>query len=405
MSEKQTYKLKKSPNLRHINLAIGNDSFPVDNSELVDEIVKKQTILAVNDIPDWEKTKYRLACNSQGDTSGEIEPCFTIRFNKWSDQYVALTDEWVESGLFLENDVLMNTKRFRSSFIRLSYFTTPHRETQKLVSYSNIPLQQTGEQKIDICPGDAGSTLYYWKSEEKLNTVDSRLHLKVEFISSADGNAYPLSQCWGSSLFGFFPLDVWNEEMDYITVILDHFTRTFHFEALSYKFDLFAFLQAIALGQTTYEGNLDLALTTLPQWIHPQTGEDTRWCEMELEVRNFESLPGLYVLAQEAFGTGMFPNPIPIMMRTGPPLPPPPSNNFRTNVQVPVPTLPQQQTTTSFSVAPVPSMSEVMTSQPKGVQRAYIRRRQFDPLFVPHGLIAKYVGGTPLNPATPSNNL
>jgi|TARA_R110001592_G_scaffold93413_2_gene271372 hypothetical protein len=405
MSEKQTYKLKRSSNLRHVNLTIGNDSVPVDNSELIDEIVKKQTILAVNDIADWEKTKYRLACNAKSEVNSNQEACFTLRFNKYSDEFGVATDEWSESGLFLENDVLMNTRRFRSSFIRFSYFTTPHRETQKLVSYSNIPLQQTGEQKVEICPGDEGSFLYYWKSEEKLNTVDSRLHLKVEFISSADGNAYPLSQCWGSALFGFFPLDVWNEEMDYVTVVLDHVTRTFHFEALSYKFDLVSFLLATAAGATTYQGNLDLALSTLPQWIHPQTGEDNRWCEMELEVRNFESLPGLYSLAQEAFGTGTFPNPVPIMMRTGAPLPPPPTN-LRTNVQVPVPTLPQQQTTTSFSVSPVPSnMSQVMTSQPKGVQRVYKRRRQMDPSYVPHGLIARYMGGTPLNPATPSNNL
>ena len=99
--------------------------------------------------------------------------------------------------------------------------------------------------------------------------------------------------------------------------------------------------------------------------------------------------------------------PIPIMMRTGAPLPPPPpSSNLRTNIQVPVPTLPQQQTTTSFSVAPVPSnMSQIMISQPIGVQRVYKRRRQMDPLYVPHDLISRYMGGTPLNPATPSNNL
>ena len=71
MSEQQTYKLKKSSNLRHINIAIGDDSVPVDNSELIDEIVKKQTILAINDIPDWEKTKYRLACNVNSETTGQ----------------------------------------------------------------------------------------------------------------------------------------------------------------------------------------------------------------------------------------------------------------------------------------------------------------------------------------------
>ena len=334
------------------------------------------------------------------DISGPQDICFTLRFNKWSDEYVTVTDEWVESGLFLENDILMNTRRFRASFIRFSYFTTPHRETQKLVSYSNIPLQQTGAQRVDICPGDAGSFLYYWKSEEKLNTVDNRLHLKVEFISSSDGNAYPLSQCWGSSYTGFFPLDVWNEEMDYVTVILDHVTRTFHFEALSYKFDLVNFLSATGAGLTTYQGNLELALTTLPQWIHPQTGEDNRWCEMELEVRNFESLPGLYAIAQAA---GYVPaGPIPNMMRIGAPLPPPPPSG---NISIPIPPLPQQQTTTSFSVAPVPSnMSQIMTSQPIGVQRVYGRRRQMDPSYVPHSLIARYMGGAPLNPATPSNN-
>ena len=230
MSKKQTYKLTKSPNVRHLNVTLGGDHMPVDNTEKIEEIVDKKTKLAINEIEDWEKTKYTLGCNTKDEQSGQQNECFTLRFNTWSDEYSSVTDEWVESGLFLENDILMNTKRFKASFIRLSYFTTPHKETQKLVSYSNIPLQQRGEQIVDICPGDVGSHLYYWKSEEKLNTVDSRLYLKVEFFSSADGNAYVLSQCW-TGLYGFFPIDVWNESMDYIEVILDPFTRTFHFEA------------------------------------------------------------------------------------------------------------------------------------------------------------------------------
>ena len=400
MSEKQTYKLTKSPNVRHINVTLGEDHMPVDNTEKVDEIVDKKTILAINEIDDWEKTKYTLACNAKDDITGQQEPCFTLRFNKWTPEWAAVTDEWVESGLFLENDLLLQTKRFKASFIRLSYYTTPHRETQKLVSYSNIPLQQTGEQKVIICPNDAGSSLYYWKSEKKLNTVDSRLYLKVEFFSSADGNAYVLSQCW-TSLFGFFPIDVWNESMDYVSVVLDPSTRTFHFEALSYTYDTQSVLLAFASGNPTYEGNLELGLTTLAQWLNPITQEDNRWCEMELEVRRFQSLPGMYTLAQELYGTGWFPNPVPIM-RMGGPQPPPSTGPQMLTVPVPTNPLPQQQGTIVYDVNPTPSdMSGIIETQPKGVKRTYKRRRQFQPEFVPHDLIAKYMGGTPLNPAEP----
>ena len=400
MSKKQTYKLTKSPNVRHVNVTLGGDHMPVDNTEKIDEIVNKQTILAINDIEDWEKTKYTLACNAKDEITGQQETCFTLRFNKWSDEYATPTDEWVESGLFLENDILLNTKRFRSSFIRLSYFTTPHRETQKLVSYSNIPLQQTGEQRIDICPNDAGSNLYYWKSEEKLNTVDSRLYLKVEFLSSADGNSYVLSQCW-TGLYGFFPIDVWNESMDYIEVILDPFTRTFHFEAVSYSFDTVSVLLAYAQGLPTYQGNLELALAEVAQWLNPTTQEDNRWCEMELEVKRFQSLPSMYALAQEQFGVGLFPNPIPIM-RMGGPQPTPPLSAL-VNVPIPMNPLPQQQATTVFDTSPTPAdMSGVIETQPKGVKRTYKRRRKINPNYVPHDLIAKYMGGTTLNPAEPT---
>ena len=121
---------------------------------------------------------------------------------------------------------------------------------------------------------------------------------------------------------------------------------------------------------------------------------------MELETRRFHSLPGMYVLAQEQYGTGWFPNPVPIM-RMGGPQPPPSSAQV---MQVPVPTnpLPQQQSTVVFNTYPTPAdMSGVIETQPKGIKRTYKRRRKYAPTYVPHDLIAKYMGGTTLNPTQP----
>ena len=144
MNNKLSYKIRISDNPQKINLPISEDFLPVDNSELVDEIANRITQREINNIEDWEKTRYCITC------SGVDNSCFTMNFNFFLDNGSS-TDEWVGGGMFLNEDVQNKTQRFLGSFFRISYYTTPNRETQKLVSYSNIPLIDQTSAYVKIC--------------------------------------------------------------------------------------------------------------------------------------------------------------------------------------------------------------------------------------------------------------
>tara|TARA_A100000172_G_C2940721_1_gene75554 strand:- start:5 stop:238 length:234 start_codon:yes stop_codon:yes gene_type:complete len=73
MGNKITYKLKLNDKTNVINVPIGNEFFPVDNTELVNEKVEKIVQKSINNIDDWEKTMYRVKCD------GEVEgTCFEL---------------------------------------------------------------------------------------------------------------------------------------------------------------------------------------------------------------------------------------------------------------------------------------------------------------------------------------
>jgi hypothetical protein len=342
MANKITYKLKLNDKTNVVNLPIGNDFFPIDNSELVNERVEKIVQKSINNIEDWEKTIYRIKC------TGEVEGvCTTLNFDLWDANYGQTTDDWVSGGMFLEEDVTFKTQRFRGSFFRVSYFTTPHRETQKLVSYASIPLKEQEVARVEICKESPGGSLYFWKSEEKLNITQNRLYMKVEFFNSADGGVDVFSGMLPDSS-GSFPIEFYNEFMEYTPVLLNHKTRTFEFEPTAYWYD-------------------DLGTQELYTIQYPSV------CNLSFVQKSIHSLTGN--------GTSITP-----------------INQLRMNSPTEnyiLPPLPQEQVLTEVISTPQPTtLTNLIPSLTTGSRNSLRRLRKIFPTYGERAAIINYSGGT-----------
>jgi hypothetical protein len=341
MGNKITYKLKLNDKTNVINLPIGEDFFPIDNTELVDNRVTKIVQKSINNIEDWEKTIYRIKCDGE-----EEGTCYSISLDLWDPNYGSTTDDWVAGGMFLEEDVTFKSQRFRGSFFRVSYFTTPHRETQKLVSYSNIPLMDQTDASMQICSSSPGGSLYFWKSEEKLNITQNRLYMKIEFFNSAEGGVDTFSTMLPDST-GSFPIEYYNESMEYIPVLLNYKTRTFQLEPIAYWYDDFN-MEFVTQSISPY-CNLSLIIKS----IHTITG-------------NNQNIPPLNQLRMSS-----------------------PTQNYT------LPPLPQQQSLTTTITTPQPtSLNNLISSLPNGVINSLRRLRKTFPTYGTKSLITSYSGGT-----------
>ena len=292
MSDIQKYKLLNTSKKRTVKVQIEQDIFPVDNGELVKDRVEKIAQNSINPIDDWEKTKYTLKCeekNNLSDNLNESPGCYTINLNFNHTEYPTTTTDWIEAGLFNQNDITFKSQRFVGSFIRLSYFTTPHRETQKLINYANIQLEENNTAFLNICPNEQGSFLYHWKSERKLNITNNRVYMKVEFFSSATGDAHTLGTCIpDSAAGGYFYIDYWNEKYNYVPILLDPSTRTFRFETKQVSLDL-------AGCNECFIEQYDLSVENgdpLPRLSNYLIEDNYNWgCEMVLFDTKLKALP------------------------------------------------------------------------------------------------------------------
>tara|TARA_R110001606_G_scaffold358403_2_gene510008 strand:- start:5012 stop:5857 length:846 start_codon:yes stop_codon:yes gene_type:complete len=236
MEDTTKYHFTPSPTEKNIIFSVIDEFMPIDNTELVDKRADKIAQLAINNIEDWEKSRYELKCNtSDPDSTGCLD--IYLHFFKFSTPSGPTLD-WIDAEMFTELDILTKSSRLVSSFFRVSYYTTPHRETQKLIGYSTIQVEVSNISKFSICPNQPGSFLYHWKSKKKLNISNNKLYMKVEFFNSANGKVTVL----GSALPVFpstpqFYIDFWNEKMDYTVISLDDKTRTFTTQPMTWDFE------------------------------------------------------------------------------------------------------------------------------------------------------------------------
>tara|TARA_R110001583_G_scaffold4356_10_gene25367 strand:+ start:18670 stop:19521 length:852 start_codon:yes stop_codon:yes gene_type:complete len=238
MEDKTKYHFTTSQTEKNIIFSVTDEFMPTDNTELVDKRADKIAQLAINNVEDWEKSRYELKCNTS-DSDSDSTGCLDIYLHLFKfTPAQGPTLDWIDAGMFTELDILTKSNRLVSSFFRVSYYTTPHRETQKLIGYSTIQVEVSNTSKFSICPNQPGSFLYHWKSKRKLNMSDNKLYMKVEFFNSANGKVMTLGAA--IPVFPYTPefyIDFWNEKMDYTVISLDDKTRTFTMQPKTWDFE------------------------------------------------------------------------------------------------------------------------------------------------------------------------
>ena len=76
------------------------------------------------------KSRYELKCNTTDQGDSECMDIY-LHFFKFSPAQGPTLD-WIEAEMFTALDILTKSNRLISSFFRVSYYTTPHRETPKI---------------------------------------------------------------------------------------------------------------------------------------------------------------------------------------------------------------------------------------------------------------------------------
>ena len=132
-----------------IDIALGSDFFPVDNSELIENnFVKKEIEKAINPIVDYKKLIFKP---SDSEESWNIIDKFRINLNFYTPDSIA-SGAPVHRGTgsvpgvysdinFVFDDVFCRTSRFTNSFIRLSFFDKPYSGINQLLTFADVYTQ------------------------------------------------------------------------------------------------------------------------------------------------------------------------------------------------------------------------------------------------------------------------
>ncbi len=138
-----------------IDISLGSNFFPVDNSELIeDRFVKDEIEKAINPIIDYKKVIFKPA-----DDNWNIIDRFKINLNFYTAESIENqspihrgygAQPGVYSDLrFLFDDIFCRTNRFINSFMRLSFFDNPYSGRNQLLTFSDIYTQVGRDQEND----------------------------------------------------------------------------------------------------------------------------------------------------------------------------------------------------------------------------------------------------------------
>jgi hypothetical protein len=149
-----------------IDIALGSNFFPVDNSELIQvKFVDDEVEKSINPIIDYKKVIFKPS-----DSNWNLIQKFKINLNFYTPESIsqgaplhrgtgAVPGLYKDIG-FIFDDIFCRTNRFLNSFIRFSLYDKPNSGQNKLLSFYDIYVQVGKEQKnsfgfvlpIDICP-------------------------------------------------------------------------------------------------------------------------------------------------------------------------------------------------------------------------------------------------------------
>ena len=139
-----------------INITLGSDFFPVDNSELIeDKFVNDEVKKSINPIIDYKKVIFKPA-----DKDWELLRKFKINLNFYVPSTITPPPllhrgSGSEPGVygdigFVFDDVFCRTNRFVNSFIRLFFFDTPNSGTNSVLSITDIYNQVGKDQENEF---------------------------------------------------------------------------------------------------------------------------------------------------------------------------------------------------------------------------------------------------------------
>jgi len=205
-----------------IDISLGSDFFPVDNSELIEnKFVKDEIKKAINPIIDYKKIIFKPA-----DNEWNLIDKFRINLNFYTPESIANGSPLhrgtgAEPGMysdinFVFDDVFCRTSRFINSFMRLSFFNNPYSGKNELLSFADVYTQvgtlQENEygfpKPIDNCPvsfilGDPvlqpeevheGFHIYWFQDlvDESPNQ-EYEMYMTMQFNNAGNGRIYELA--------------------------------------------------------------------------------------------------------------------------------------------------------------------------------------------------------------------
>jgi hypothetical protein len=205
-----------------IDIALGNNFFPVDNSELIQvKFVDEEVENSINPIIDYKKVIFKPA-----DSNWNIIDKFKINLNFYTPDSLllgaplhrgtgAVPGVYKDLG-FIFDDVFCRTNRFINSFFRFSLYDKPYSGQNKLLTFFDVFVQVGKEQEnsfgftlpIDLCPitftlGDPttrpdeiheGFHIYWFKDlVDNSPNQEYELYGVVQFNNASNGKTYDMA--------------------------------------------------------------------------------------------------------------------------------------------------------------------------------------------------------------------
>lgn len=154
MLKKYKIRYDKTSEDTAISVPIKLDFTPIDNSELVaDKFVSDEVDKAINPIVDFKKVRFKPAKVSGGVWTVvdefKFQNIFLVTGSTGVNTYTSVTNvpSTYDNIGFIDDDLFCRTNRLMKSYMTLSFYNSPNRQTNILISYNNIFAQVGDDQK------------------------------------------------------------------------------------------------------------------------------------------------------------------------------------------------------------------------------------------------------------------
>ena len=207
-----------------IDISLGSNFFPVDNSELIEnKFVKDEIQKSINPIIDYKKLTFKP---SDSDVSWNLIDKFRIDLNFYTPESIAAgapvhRGSGAEPGVYSDinftfDDIFCRSSRFINSFIRLSFFDNPYSGRNQLLTTADVYTQvgrlqedefgftlPIGECPISFILGDPvlqpeevheGFHIYWFQDlVDSAPNKEYEMYMTLQFNNAGNGRIYELA--------------------------------------------------------------------------------------------------------------------------------------------------------------------------------------------------------------------